>query len=128
MTTQSRIYDAVRQRGYVDTWARQELAVRQLLKRAEELSEQAELCYMPAAQVPYFSFVLLLGRAAKYARQIFDDPISCRGAEIISPEEFVTEAADQLVTLAVEAEALGVDYGAMALAKAEADVERGVRA
>lgn len=124
--SQRRIYEAVKARGYRDGWTPQEFFARNIAKAVEEIAEAAEAIGNDEAD-----WLMLLHYVAKEAREWFDGN---QVDEFVWVEEWAAdELADVYVTLCCAAEALGeltgrdIDLADLALAKAERDVERGVR-
>jgi len=131
MNMQREIYDAVVKRGYRDGWTAEQFAARQLAKLTEELGELSRCVHMLWAFES--GFEIELRSAAKQARAAFDGP-GWENAWIESPLGALDELADIVVVACCLAEALGetrpdlgVDLPELALAKAKADVIRGVR-
>lgn len=126
--TAQRIYNAVKERGYIEGHEPEQLAARQCLKRIEELSEQAEalLCGDPEHTGKLARMLYALSEAGNLARELFDAKAEVNVA-MYARKLFALEAADQVVTLCVEMVATGYDYFAMAEEKAVSDISRGVR-
>lgn len=127
---QRRVRGVVEARGYFRGWSGRQLALRQAAKLVEETAElgQAVQGYLPPA------LWSLLEGAGSMARWHFE-----RGYwvdvnfDADTLRTMVRELADVQVVVWCLAEVLGellgeqVDIGGVAAAKAEADVERGVR-
>lgn len=126
MTIQQQVFQAVRDRGYLDNWTTEQAIARQVCKLQEELSELSG--EVTGANL---STTLVIAAAGEVARADFDDEDSWRafspGAYTYTPRA-AAELYDLQVVVFVLAELLGVDVQAGALAKAQADVERGKRA
>ena len=123
---QTSIFDAVSERGYGPTAqgiSPEQYAARQLCKAIEEALEALGAVALPA-QPDFMRTREVLERQFKY---LFDDPVIWRTA-VVDRDELIAELADVLVPLNCAAEALGVDGQQLALDKATADVQRGVRA
>ena len=128
---QREIYEAVVARGYRKGWTAEQFAARQVAKLTEELGELARHIHqLGFADSP---FEWSLRATANQARDAFDAS-SWAKAAIESPQDAMSELADIVVVACCLAEALGeYDYDSagdlmeMALEKASADVERGVR-
>ncbi len=133
MSIQSEIVEAVRKRGYLEGWSKEQLAARQVMKLAEELRELLLIADGELSSDEYGDDVFerikdaqdkidYAGRAAKYA---FDKG-DC--GTIISDDDAKKELFDIIVVCSILAYALGVDDMMQgALDKANADVKRGVR-
>ena len=128
---QRRIYDAVVHRGYREGWAAEQFAARQVAKLTEELGELSRCIHMLWAFESGFEIELRC--AAEQARAAFDGP-GWENAWIESTQDALDELADIVVVACCLAEALGeirpdldTDLMQAALAKADADVTRGVR-
>jgi len=125
---QQQVARAVAQRGYRDGWTAEQFAARQVCKLAEEL---AELGAHFRGNHQYTVEVQLeqLGIDAKLA---FDEG-NWTNAEVRNPRAALEELADVMVVVFCLAEALGemlnerVDVVALAMAKANTDMVRGVR-
>ena len=125
---QRAIARAVQQRGYWDGYTPSQVASRQALKAVEEMVEAV------GPLMPWLPGELrgLLQRAGDEARRLFDQGWAVDMSES-QMRAMLMEMADVLVTLANAAtayeEATGVEYDLMAeaVAKAEADIPRGVR-
>lgn len=125
MTIQQDVYQAVRERGYVDGWTPEQFVARQVCKLQEELSELAG-----EVRGTSMSTHLAMAAAGEVARVDFDDEDGWRdfsdGMFGYTPRA-AAELADLVVVALVMAEALGVDVLQAALGKARADVGRGTR-
>ena len=117
---------AVRRRGYVDGWTPEQFAARQIAKAAEELAAaDATMGIRDAFDINHDWRRLLL-LAGSTARDAFDD-MDAWNDVWLDTKTLTDELADVVVVLLCAGEALGVDLIAAAVAKAEADIERGVR-
>jgi NTP pyrophosphatase (non-canonical NTP hydrolase) len=127
MTIQQQVFQAVRDRGYLDDWTTEQATARQVCKLQEELAELAsEVDGMdePTRQN--------IRKAGAQARADFDDEDAWRspivdGWKFGYTDRAAAELYDLQVVVFVLAELLGVDVQAGALDKARADVERGKR-
>lgn len=118
---QIRVARAVKARGYRTNWTDSQFAARQAVKLIEE---SAELLDHVTGLPGYFR--MAVKESALMARRIFDDKIFSKELTI-GAAGAVKELADCQVIIFNLADALGVDSGAEALAKAESDISRGVR-
>jgi len=129
------IYDAVKRRGYLDGYTDAQLLARQVCKLQEELAEFTRDVVLPVGTVGNVKGQILSAGLA--ARQVFDSP---EGWELAGPlnhagviPRLFMELADCYVVLAVMEQTLAricgteLDIQAIALTKAEADINRGVR-
>jgi len=126
---QERVARAVEERGYRDGWTREQFAARQVAKLCEELGE---LCIHVAQEVGGWiryskPWEMSLRNAAKRARQEFDGG-HWELATVIDEDAAREELADLQVVVFALADALDFDVVQAAVDKAEADVDRGVRA
>lgn len=125
MSIQQEVYAAVKDRGYMVGWTREQLIARQVCKLQEEL---AELAAEINGLDPETAFQIQ--EAGRQARIDFD---GIDGWHDAAPNSFgytraaAAELADLVVVALVMAEAMGVDVLAGALEKARADVGRGTR-
>ena len=154
MNTQRRIYEAVKARGYRDAWTPEQFIARNVAKMLEELTEFAEpirLVDVDEERLPSYVGLDELGnpsnldfpldRLGLLAGLLFDDAVLWEKSGITAYEDtpgywhgvMREELADMFVVLSCMAEALSeitgepVNLADLALAKAERDVERGVR-
>jgi NTP pyrophosphatase (non-canonical NTP hydrolase) len=127
--TQRKIVAAVKARGYLEGWTPSELGARQFAKLVEEVGEVGGACSIQGGMAAEHVYADLYW-AASSAREAFDDGYC---GEVLSPETAAEEAADCYVVLSVLTHALEqmlgreIDLEALALAKAQGDVKRGVR-
>lgn len=117
---------AVAARGYRRGWTAEQFAARQVAKLQEELAELAELVHLPKA------LPLQIEIAGDGARRMFDDAAVWGGDRNWDIGKAKRELSDLLVvalTLANTFDELAPPYDVLeeALAKATADVGRGVR-
>jgi len=131
MSEQRVIYNAVKQRGYIDGYTPQQLAARQAAKIIEEAAELLSTMSPHFESAPdltdeWFYLRAQTLAAAKTARALFDRNDWNR-ADVVVMEDAPSEAADCAVVLFTLAETLGIDLAQMAAEKAESDVKRGVR-
>jgi hypothetical protein len=126
MTIQRDVFDSVAARGYLDEskWSREQLIVRQVLKAQEELGEAADDGLLAAGGCVAFLLVDMV-HIGKQAGYVFDGE-RFKSLAIDGPA-LRSELADLQVVLFIAAELLGFDIVQAAAAKAQADVERGVR-
>ena len=138
MSIQREIYDAVVRRGYRKGWTADQFAARQVAKLTEEFGELIDYVHLDHGDTldhSTLSWAVMI--AAAEGRRVFDDVSQERWAHssITSPQAAMDELADIVVVACCLAEALGeirpdldTDLMRAALAKASADVVRGVRA
>ena len=131
MNAQDLVAGAVKARGYYQRpdgtyWTREQLAARQVAKLTEELGELTEHIWACGqGQGPaYWEEALHI--ASTRAKRSFDRG-NWEHAEVTDHEAAASELADIVVVAFTLADALGVDVVAAAVAKAEHDVNRGVR-
>jgi NTP pyrophosphatase (non-canonical NTP hydrolase) len=130
MSIQHDIVEAVRARGYLEGWTKEQLAARQVMKLIEEVKELV-LCPELSDDDELWNNTSVINardeiaEAGKDAREAFDDG-EC--GVFPSTDEARRELSDIIVVCSVLAHALGVDDMMQgALDKAQADVKRGVR-
>lgn len=123
---QAEIFQAVKERGYLDGWNESQFAARQIAKMVEELGELANLFQFEGMTWPR-----ALQRAAAAAKVAFTYDHAGwleSGVDLeVSGMRFIEECADVLIPLFCLAEVLGFDLAQEALAKAQSDVKRGIR-
>ena len=117
---QRAIYTAVAARGYREGWTKEQFITRQVCKLIEEVAELALTVTLPGR------LGLVVQVAGKAAREAFDTG-TFDNAGVMFETLTVDEAADCFVVLSCIGEELGVDLAQLALDKARADTERGVR-
>ena len=123
---QRRVGIAVERRGYREGWRAHEFAARQVAKLAEELWELSEHVGLPGA------LPLQLRVAGQAGKQAFDNEQCWGGGQVFDVGQAKRELSDIVVVALALADVLDeiappFDVVAEAVAKAEADVERGVR-
>ena len=126
MTSQQRqIMAAVERRGYRDGWTDDQMLVRQLFLAAAELGEAAEHVRLahPLAEAVRKCLVAV-GEAADAT---FKDKGQWDGVKIADTAELAGEVVDVAVVCNVFCDVAGVDMQSAAIAKAEADINRGTR-
>lgn len=135
-TLHTAIYEAVRQRGYLDGYTDAQLLARQVCKLQEEIAEFCREVVLPVTPLGNVKG-LILG-AGLSARQLFDRPsVWDQAGPIDHPETaacLYQELADLYVVLALIEQTLQrlyptvpIDMQQLALIKAESDIARGVR-
>jgi hypothetical protein len=118
---------AVAARGYRNGWTAEQFAARQVAKFTEELAEYAK-CFSFSHGGPISLELIELGAKS---RKVFDRPSyapTWRLVKLDNAERARAELADLQVVILAAADALGFDVLEAARVKAEADVQRGVRA
>lgn len=129
------IYEAVKARGYLDGYTDVQLFARQVCKLQEELAELTRDVVLPVTTIGNAKGMILSAGLA--ARQIFDTPDVWSSSGPLDhtgvlPRLYM-ELADCYVVLAVMEQTLAriagveLDIQAIALTKAQTDIERGVR-
>jgi len=125
MNPQSSVANAVARRGYRNGWSNDQFAARQIAKLAEELAELAWFVRQRTKDYDRSPLYRKIAEAGKVGRWEFDngywDNVS------VNVEAAAAELADVQVVIFCLADALGVDVVQMAVDKAAADIERGVR-
>jgi len=125
MNYQKEIADSVRARGYRDGWTDEQFAARQVAKLVEELGELC--CYIDSNYGEMRTWEKRLIDASWYSRNEFDNSDCWGNARVVEVDKVAEELADILVVVYNLADAIGVDVNEMALEKATADIDRGVR-
>lgn len=123
-TAQLDITAFVSQRDYLDGYTAHEVLARQLVKQLEELCEALQS--VNADDVDLHLFIQHAASLGKWARAIFDVPTLFDGV-IVDEVLLSEELPDLVVPLAVLAQTMHIDMMTAAVAKAEGDVQRGVR-
>ena len=127
---QARVAAAVAQRGYRNGWTAELFMARQLVKLAEELAEAASHVALPVAAGNAIRKSGNICRITFDDHHLWDDEVGCLDENL---PELRSELADLQVVLFNLAEAIQTMDGepfnivAAALAKAEKDIDRGVR-
>ena len=124
---QKRIVEAVKARGYRYGYTDNEFAAMQVAKIYEELGEFLEYVWPTGNHQSAGTWEDYAVNAGILAREWFDHG-NPSNADITDREAAAGELADVLVVVYNLGDALGIDVNERALAKAESDVERGVRA
>ncbi len=131
MTPEQFVFEAVKARGYLEGYSVDQLLARQVCKLVEELGEAAKHVKMPVWAY--------LEQAARDSRIAFDLPPAWTYAAVRDREQLVKELTDMQVVLNVCEGLLNVlpeegwegftpvSLQALALAKAQDDISRGVR-
>lgn len=125
---QDRIVQAVAQRGYLDGWTDDEVALRQLVKLLEEVGEAYAAISLPSLSGEMLAFALDAIDLGERARVLFKDRADLFRGVTVNTAVLAHELPDLVVPLAVLADSLAVDdMMAEGVRKAEADAARGVR-
>ena len=123
-------------RGYRGNWTAEQFAARQVVKRLEELAEEAACYALPVVDCGWegkSNLAELIAVAGAVARKAFDDESIWLGCGVIDSEKAMQEAADGLVVDFCKADALAemsggpFDLSEAAVRKAARDVHRGKR-
>lgn len=133
MSEQAVVYEAVRERGYLDGYEPDALLFRQLLKLTEELGEA--WAHVNSRSSGSLRAAAYMRSAAEEARHEFDKRDELSGYVHVQTQidELASELADLQVVLFVAAQIIAQETGQpfdivqAAVDKAEADVKRGVR-
>jgi len=125
---QRQVYDAVCARGYRVGWTPDAFIGRQVLKAHEELAEAAACLRTAVQHTVVNGFVEESQRIGQHARALFNSRAALKWLTLTDEqrEHLKAELADVAVTLFCAAEELGFDVVQGAVAKATADIERGV--
>jgi hypothetical protein len=126
------LYEAVRERVYLEGYTPEQILARQVCKLQEELAELAEHMTMPQGTQGNVKGAILA--AGLMARRAFDCDIWHYEAAPLDIARIRKELADMYVVLAVAEQVLNTisddraSIRMLALEKAYGDIERGVRA
>jgi len=128
MNPQQQVARLVKGRGYWDGLEPDALICRHVAKLAEELAEVSDELYNSIVPDETCSeWWWKQYQAGKAARREFDSLDAWPEYKILSHERMAAELADLQVVILSMSEVMGIDILALALEKAQADVERGVR-